>query len=412
MKREALDDWLAWQLAAHPREIELGLGRVATVADRLGLAADRSKVLTVGGTNGKGSCVALSRGLIGARARIGCYTSPHLWRYNERITIDGHPVPDDEIVTAFEAIDAVRGPTPLTFFEWGTLAALWLFKRHDVTVRLLEVGLGGRLDAVNYVDAHAALVTSIGLDHTDWLGDTRDAIGYEKAGIYRAGRPALCADRQPPAGLVDQAHAVGADYRCIGTDFDIVETAGGGWSYHDGDGHIETPIIDGVHRDNLAGAIAAVRALGFEIGEADLARAGRAQRALPGRREMIDGAVPILYDVGHNDEAVALLADALTRQPVTGRTHVVIGMLADKPVEAVGARLADVADCWYPAGLTTITPRGLEGTTLARRLSLSDTAFADPATALSAAREASRPGDRIVVCGSFFTVAQARSPEQ
>ncbi|HET7314382.1 bifunctional tetrahydrofolate synthase/dihydrofolate synthase [Salinisphaera sp.] len=408
--QSTLAQWLDYQLAVHPSEIELGLDRVRRVAGRLDLLAPRHRTITVAGTNGKGSTVALVCALIGPRARVGCYTSPHLWRYNERVAIDGEPVADDALVAAFEAIDDARGDISLTFFEFGTLAALWLFARAAVDIAVLEVGLGGRLDAVNIIDADVALITQIGLDHTDWLGGTRAAIGREKAGIMRPGRPVLCGDRHPPDSIAETAADCGARLACLGRAFDLtVENRRWHWS----DGHTMFDIAPhpGVHPDNLALAIAGVATAGVDIADADIERACARQAMLPGRREVIDAPIPIIYDVGHNDDAVALLVESLRRRPVVGRTHVVLGMLADKPVEAVGGRLMPIADVLYPAALDGVSPRGLSGGALAARLGHTGPVHAGPAEALAAARDAAGPGDRIVVCGSFFTVAQARSPD-
>lgn len=406
-----LEQWLDYQLSLHDREIELGLGRVRRVAERLALLAPSHRTVTVAGTNGKGSTVALIGGLLGQRARVGAYTSPHLWRYNERVTVDGVPAKDSELVAAFEAIEQARGDIPLTFFEFGTLAALWVFSRVGVDVAVLEVGLGGRLDAVNIIDADVAVITRIGLDHTDWLGETREAIGAEKAGVMRRDQPVFCSDRQAPASIAAAAAACGARLHSIGSDFELsVVNDHWQWTSVDDRALNCVPRVE-VHPDNLAVAIAAVAALGWDIQAADVERACYSQSKLPGRREVIDGPIPIIYDVGHNEDAVALLVDELGRRTVVGRTHVVIGMLADKPVEAVGQRLAQIADRFFPAGLDKATPRGLSADALAGRLGHVGPTFDDPAAALSEARRVAARGDRIVVCGSFFTVAQARSPE-
>lgn len=402
--------WLDYQQAVHPSQIELGLDRVRTVAGRLDLLSPAHTTITVAGTNGKGSCVALIAGLIGPSSRVGCFTSPHLWRYNERIVIDDEPAGDDDIVAAFEAIDAARGEISLTFFEFGTLAALWIFARAAVDVAVLEVGLGGRLDAVNIIDPEVALITRIALDHTEWLGDTRAVIGREKAGIMRRGRPVLCGDRQPPETIAETAARCGAELACIGRDFDMrVDNAR--WRWSDGTTTFAITAHDGVYADNLALAIAGARAAGFDPGHIDIERACANRAALPGRREVIDAPIPIIYDVGHNDDAIAVLVESLQQRPVADRTHVVLGILADKPVEDVGTRLQAVADRFYPAGLDGVSPRGLSGRDLAARLAHDGPFYAGPHQALTAAHEAAHGGDRIVVCGSFFTVAQARSPD-
>lgn len=412
--RTTLEDWLEWQLAQHTQEIQLGLDRVRTVAESLALLPVTVPCVIVAGTNGKGSTATLVAGLLGASASVGLYTSPHLWRYNERIAIDGEPVSDAAIVDAFEAIEAVRGDLPLTYFEFGTLAALWIFARRSVDYLVLEVGLGGRLDAVNIVDADVALITQIGLDHCDWLGSDREAIGHEKAGVLRAQQPAFCADRDQPASIAAQARRVGANLKVIAADFDIgVDDAGGQWLYRQGDEEgLTLTAHAAVMPDNLALAIAGVRALGLPLNATQVANACAIQARLAGRREVVDAPIPIIYDVGHNVDAVTALVSVLAEQPAVGRTHVVIGMLSDKPIEAVADVLTDVADCFYPVGLAGINARGLDGATMAIRLGEPATnAFDDPQAGLSAARSAARLGDRIVVCGSFFTVAQARRPD-
>lgn len=405
-----LGAWLDAQLAAHTSEIELGLDRVGHVADALGLRCPAQQSVLIGGTNGKGSCVALIAGLIGSRARVGCYTSPHLWRYNERVTIDGTPASDADFIAAFTAIEAVRGETRLTFFEWGTLAALWLFKRAGVDIAILEVGLGGRLDAVNIVDADIALVVSIGLDHTDWLGETREAIGYEKAGIYRADKPALCSERDRPASLAAQAATVGACFQPIGEAFDI-RREGRQWWVRDGQQTVQAAVEADVLDDNMAAGVAVVHRLGLSLSAADIARGAHAQRRLPGRREWHMSSPAIVYDVGHNEAAIARLIETLTDR-VFDRVHLVIGMLADKPIETIGAMLAPHVDHWYPVDLSSVTPRGASAAQLCSRLGRDNgqVGFASPAAGLAAARSVADACDCIVVCGSFYTVAQVRDP--
>ncbi|MDA3921946.1 MAG: bifunctional folylpolyglutamate synthase/dihydrofolate synthase [Salinisphaera sp.] len=405
-----LDDWLEWQQRQHSQQIDLGLDRVAAVADALSLRPFSPQSVVAAGTNGKGSTVALVAGLIGDRGTIGVFTSPHLWRYNERIAVNGLPVGDAEIVTAFEAVESARGEISLTFFEYSTLAALWIFARRAVDFAVLEIGLGGRLDAVNIIDADVALITPIGLDHCDWLGSDRGEIGYEKAGILRPKRPAFCSDRDMPATIADRARCLGTPLAVIGRDFDINrhDTA---WCWHDHGRSIDIDPHPAVWADNLALAIAGVLALDLSVTSDDVARACRTQALLHGRREIIDAPIPIIYDVGHNAEAVALLIDVLLGQPVRGRTHVVIGMLADKPVETVARLLAPITDRFFPVGLDRYTARGLDGDTLARRLGVTVETYADPSTGLAAAEALAVAGDRIVVCGSFFTVAQARRPD-
>ena len=404
----SVDDWLAWQLTLHATEMDLGLERVGQVADALGVRAPAARTMVVAGTNGKGSCASLIESMLGEHGRVGTYTSPHLWRYNERFRVDGAPVKDDALCAAFRAIEQVRGDISLTFFEYGTLAALWLFADQQVDYAILEVGLGGRLDAVNIVDADVALITNIGLDHVDWLGPDRQSIGFEKAGVMRAGRPAICCDRDRPASIDTVAARTGADLRAIGEAFDVSPQAGR-WRFVHGENTIDIPAPQGVIAENLAGALASVQALtGRWPSVANIQRACRIQAGLIGRRERVDDILPIIYDVGHNAEAVAALVRDLVSQPVSGRTHIVFGMLIDKPVETVAACLEKVADRFYLAGLDGLGTRGLDAAALARRSGIDGPCFDHPRAALEAALEAGEAGDRVVVCGSFLTVAHAR----
>lgn len=392
-----LEAWLRWQEGLHPREIDLDLARPASVADALGLRPFPAPVVTIGGTNGKGSCAWILERLLGGAT--GTYTSPHLQRYNERIRIRGAVVSDDDLCAAFAAVEAARGATPLTYFEFGTLAALWLFARAGVDTAILEVGMGGRLDAVNILDADVAVITSIGLDHGAWLGHDRDSVGREKAGILRAGRPAILAEPDPPAGLLDAAAERDATVRRSGRDFAV--EAGRLWHWRDWNGATrELPPLPHILPDNLAAALAAATALGRLAADPGALLAGL---CVPGRRQVVPGPVELVLDVAHNAEAAAVLGRWLAARPLAGKTHLVLGMLADKPVAQVAAHLRPVADDWYAAGLPQ-TDRGLSGEALAALLPVPARAFPDPAAALAAARAAAAPGDRIVACGSFYTV--------
>lgn len=403
----SLEQWLHWQEGLHPRTIDLDLGRVGAIADRMNLRPLPARVITVAGTNGKGSCALILEALLGAPlgARVGTYTSPHLIRYNERIRIDGVAIEDSALVRAFEAVEAVRGDIGLTYFEFGTLAALWSFVRAGVDTAILEVGMGGRLDAVNILDADVALVTNIGLDHCDWLGHDRETIGREKAGILRPGRPAVCADPAPPDSLL----ATAADQRIpllrLGVDYELTASASQ-WLWRDwrGNGFALAPQAQ-ILADNLAAALAVVTALDETL-TPDAVTAALDDFAVPGRRQILPGAVQTVLDVGHNTEAMALLAGWLAARPVAGRTLVVVGMLANKPVARATAALAAVADRWYAADLAH-TPRGLSGAALAALLPGPARVCADVAAACAAAWSDSRPGDRVLICGSFHTVGAA-----
>ncbi len=410
--RRSLSDWLEWQERLNPRAIELGLDRSRTVADRLGLLPPPCVTATIGGTNGKGSSATLAAGIWQAAGyKVGRYLSPHLLRYNERIAIDGVDASDEAICAAFVAIDAARGDLPLTYFEFGTLAALWLFREARVDVQVLEVGLGGRLDAVNIVDADAALVTNVGLDHTDWLGPDREAIGGEKAGIFRPGRPAICAEISPPASLRQQATRIAARWQQAGADF-VAGRDGDRWHWRTADiqhAALPLPALPGAMQiDNAAGVLALVTSLAdrLPVGRAAI-EAGLRGLSLPGRYQRVAG---LIVDVAHNLESANVLVEQLRADDNGGDviTRVVLGMLSDKPVAAVCARLAEVASRFYCAGLPP--PRGLAAEQLAeiaRASGVPASAHANVDLALAAARADAGAKDRIVVCGSFLTVAAA-----
>lgn len=407
----SLADWLARLEKLHPRVIELGLERVRRVRDVLGLACV-FPVIIVGGTNGKGStCAYLEAILRAAGFKTGLYTSPHLQRYNERVRISGMAVGDAELVAAFEAVDVARGDTSLTYFEFGTLAAMLQFINARVDVAILEVGLGGRLDAVNVFDPDAAIVTSVDLDHMEYLGHTRGAIGFEKAGIYRAGRPAICADPAPPSTLVEHARRIGADLRCINQEFSALRE-GSRWTFQGVTSRLPDlplPGMAGAYQVcNAAGALAVLEALAacLPVGDAAI-RQGLLAR-VPGRFQCIARAPEVILDVAHNPEAARALAATLREQPVAGRTLAVIGMLADKDAAGVVAALRDEIDAWWAC--TPDSPRALPAATLADVLraqagSAAISVQTDVNTALRAARSAASEGDRILILGSFYTVA-------
>lgn len=396
-----VDDWLRWQETLHPRDIDLDLARVVDVGGRMGLQPFPAPILAVGGTNGKGSCALVLERLLAGRT--GVYTSPHLVRYNERIRIDGEPVDDAGLVAAFRAVAEARGEVPLTYFEFGTLTAMHCFAQAGVDQVVLEVGMGGRLDAVNAFDATASVITSIGLDHVDWLGDNREAIGREKAGIFRADRPAVCADRDPPASIAAAASKTGALLRRIGIDYDLVAGAQH-WYWHDWIGaEFALQPVPGLLPDNLAAALATLRAAGYPL-DASVIDARLAGFAVPGRRQRLAGAVDLVLDVGHNAEAMAVLREWLAKHPVPGRTLAVIGMLANKPIAGATAHLADVVTAWFAGGLSG--PRGLDGEALSAQLPGPASACEDIGSAFAAARARAEPGDRILVCGSFYTVGE------
>ncbi len=401
--------WLDHQLRLHPKNIEMGLERVRPVAERLGVLRPAARVLTVAGTNGKGSTVAmLEAACLAAGLRCGAYTSPHIERYHERIRIDGREVEDADLIAAFEAIEKARADIPLTFFEFGTLAALWLFARAGLDVAVLEVGLGGRLDAVNLVDADIALLTTVDLDHMDWLGPTREHIGREKAGVFRSGRPALVGEREPPASVLEHAATIGARLERRGLDFDV-EADAGGLSYRDAQGRLRLPhpqLAAPAQLDNAALATRALRLLGLP--EAAIA-AGIANAAPRARLQRIAGVPEIVLDVGHNPQAARQLAEWLDAHPKP--TVAVFAALADKDIEGVVAPLRHAIARWHLAGLD-VAGRSQSAEAVASRVwaAVPDAHLhphADVEAALRAALAEAGAESRVLVFGSFHTVGEA-----
>jgi dihydrofolate synthase/folylpolyglutamate synthase len=411
----SLAAWLAYLETLHPKAISLGLERVRAVHDRLALAP-ACPIVTVTGTNGKGSTSAfLERMLSAGGYRVGLYTSPHLLRYNERVRIAGAEATDAELTAAFAAVEAVRQDIPLTYFEFGTLAALWLFARVQTDALVLEVGLGGRLDAVNIVDADVAVVTTIAIDHTDYLGLTREDIGREKAGIFRTGRVAVCADPDPPTALVDHARAIGAVLLRIGVDFGFV--AGEmQWRYFGPGGArhgLPYPALRGVYQlANAAAALTALDALRAHLPvDMGAVRDALVSIELPGRFQVLPGRPVTVLDVAHNVQAARALADTVAAMGFHPQTLAVFGIMADKDVDAVIAALKPRVDQWLVATLPP--PRGATAMLLRERLEQAGIApdairtFDDAGAAYRAAREIAAEADRIIVFGSFLTVAAA-----
>lgn len=412
MDGKNLAQWLEWMEAHHPHQIELGLDRVAVVAARLTLDFSRCRVITVGGTNGKGSCVAfLEAILIAGNYRVGAYTSPHLLHYNERVRIEGDVVSDAQLCEAFRAVYAALGDISLTYFEFGTLAALWLFMRAQLDVIILEVGLGGRLDAVNIINPDVAVLTSIDLDHQDWLGPDRESIGAEKAGIFRANKPAICVDPNPPRSVIQAATTLGAKLYTVGSAFDYAEhDASWMWS--------STQLARNAVYENLpkpllplpsaAAALAALHCLSLNI-DADFIAAGLKAATLAGRFQCVArGPIEVILDVGHNPHAARWLAQRLTQRYGAGRTFAVFAMMQDKDIDAVIAPLKDHIDSWYIGELPD-NPRAASVAVIAEKLQTANIASFFIAPSIVAAYEAAaaeaQAGDRIIVFGSFFTVA-------
>ncbi len=410
---KTLADWLAHAEHLHPKNIELGLDRIRAVAERAGLSFD-CPVITVAGTNGKGStCAMLESILTHAGYRTAVFTSPHLVRFEERLRLRGEPVEGDELARHFETVERARGDIALTYFEFTTLAILLCIAANKPDAAILEVGLGGRLDAVNIVDADCAVITSIDLDHMEFLGPDRESIGREKAGILRTGRPAIASDPVPPQSVIDHATEIGADLWLSGRDFNVAgDKQQWGWS---GRGRrysgLAYPALRGANQlVNAAGVLAALEALRPRLPiTAQAVRNGLAMVELPGRFQIIPGEPTLVLDVAHNAHAVAALAENLDAMGFYPTTHGVFGVMADKDLAPILARIGPLIDRWYFTDLPT--PRAAGAAELLRRwqaqnkrTDASGSVHASPMEALQAAIERADPADRIVVFGSFFTV--------
>ena len=416
---KSLAGWLEYLEQLHPQAIEMGLERVSAVARSLAIVPD-FPLITVGGTNGKGSCCAMLEAILGAAGyRVGCYTSPHLVRYNERVRIDGREVEDDVFCRAFAAIEAARGATSLTYFEFGTLAALLAFRDAKVDVAILEVGLGGRLDAVNIFDADCALIASVDLDHQNYLGNTREAIGFEKAGIFRQARPAVCGDADPPSSLVEHARAIGADLHVIDRDFGFVAD-GQQWRYWGPAGKrhgLPHPALRGAFQlSNASSCITALDCLSARLPVTlqDI-RNGLIRAEVTGRFQVLPGVPLVVLDVAHNPHAARALAANLAALPDGGRTFAVFAMLNDKDIAGVIDAVKDRITDWFVAA--TPGSRGTDKNLLAAHIAATGVQapvrmFDDVPTAWRAACKSADGNDKIAVFGSFLTVAAVLDERQ
>jgi len=411
-----LAGWLAYVERLHPRTIELGLERMRVLLDRLAIPKF-CPIVVVGGTNGKGStCAMLEACLRAGGYRVGCYTSPHLLRYNERVRIAGREIDDAPLAAAFAEVERARGDTPLTYFEFGTLAAWVAFARADTNARVdalvFEIGLGGRLDAVNAFEPDCAVLTSVALDHMEYLGDTRERVGWEKAHIFRAGRPAIVGDPAPPDAVIDHARAIGAVLSCIGHDFgyEADRQQWRFWGPGGTRGGLAHPALRGASQlGNAATTIAALDSLRHDLPvTAQAIRDGLARVELPGRFQVLPGRPAVVLDVAHNPQAAGVLAANLADMGAFRRTVAVVGMLRDKDLAGVVGALAGRIDRWYAATLDN--PRGATADEVAGAIEAACPGaiverFASARAALAAAQGAAEQGDRIVAFGSFYTVA-------
>lgn len=413
MSYQSLDDWLAWQTTLHAREIELGLDRIETVARRLNLLDCPFKVITVAGTNGKGSSVAMLSAILDcAGFKVGTYTSPHILKYNERIKISLQCVDDQELCASFARIDHAREGISLSFFEFATLAALDIFHRQQVDVAILEVGLGGRLDATNMIDCDLALVTSIGLDHTEWLGDNRESIGFEKAGILREHKPAICSDKQPPQSIQQVANDKNASLYQIGQDFHY-ELVDQGWNFSSDDyvlTDLPMPNLEGmIQVQNAAGVIKGLHCLPeLNVSEADI-RAGLQKIDLDGRFQRLSKHCEVILDVAHNHDSAQNLARNLAANLNEKRTIAVFSVLSDKDVEGIAELVHPFVTDWYIAVVNSA--RGMNISQVKQALEAhaspqSITQFDSVATAYQQALAEATPQDRVLVFGSIFTVSE------
>lgn len=415
-----LADWLGHLETLHPKAIDLGLERVAEVRNKLAISF-ACPVITVGGTNGKGStCAMLESVLLQAGYRVGLYTSPHLLDFNERARIGGEAVSDAALIDSFAVVEAARGDISLTYFEFTTLAILWLFSQAKLDAVILEVGLGGRLDAVNVIDADVAIVTSVDIDHKEYLGDTREQIGFEKAGIFRAGRAAVCSDPVPPASLIEHAQAIGADLWLLGRDFNYAGDKQQ-WNYG---GRIQRrnslgyPSLRGANQLlNACAALAALEILRLRLPVgAQEVRNGLVMVDLPGRFQVLPGRPAVILDVAHNPHAAATLAQNLDNMGFHRFTYAVFGAMQDKDIDGVIAQLKGRVDHWCVTDLPL--PRAATAQMIHARLleagiqpgtdenaESTIACFATPAQAFANAMKRAGENDRIAVFGSFLTVA-------
>lgn len=412
MTQRSLADWLSWQESLNPHAIDLGLDRVHEVAARLSFEPPTDAVFTVAGTNGKGSTASFLEYLMAANGRsTGVYMSPHLVRYNERVRVDGIPVSDRRLVAAFETVEAVRGDVPLTYFEYGTLAAMVIFGETECRAWILEVGLGGRLDAVNVIDPDYSLITTVALDHQEWLGRTMDAIAAEKAGILRPAKPAFYGDEPCPEAILSRARDLGAGLHCYGRDYDY-ETGEDTWTWRGESvelvGLPQPDVADGAQLRNLSLALAAI-----EIFDPALLQQPAVDRALlaerpAGRFQVVEREHQWILDVAHNPQAARVLCDRL-RHPEPRATTAVFGLLATKQADAVLQEIASVVDRWIVCsmpGCRAVSAQDLAATLAGIGSSVIDISET-PEQGFDLAASVTGRGDRILVCGSFHMVGPA-----
>ncbi len=420
MRFKRLQEWLDWQQTLHSQKIELGLERIAEVANSMGVIQPEYKTIVVAGTNGKGSIVSILESIYHhAGYRVGGYTSPHLLRYNERIRIRQHNVDDEALCNAFDKVDRARGDTSLSYFEFGTLAAMQIFSESDLDVAIYEVGLGGRLDAVNILDSDLAFVSSIGIDHVQWLGSTRESIAYEKAGVFRAEHCAVCGDLDPPDSLINYATELGTELLLVNKDFSYQKHDDDSWSFNSEKVIWENLPMPNLHGDvqlgNTATALMGVACIDeiLPVTRESIDR-GLVNISLPGRFQRIQGPCEIILDVAHNLDSAEVLVKNLQELPPAKKTIAVFAVLADKDICGIIECVAGVFDEWHISQLKS--ERTLDKESLKKQLgdNCPDCVIYSHDTISEAYDAAKKDVDksmRIVVFGSFLTVAEVLSQE-
>lgn len=396
--------WLDYLSHIHASAIDLGLERVQAVAEKAQLTQQAAMVITVAGTNGKGStCALIESILLHAGYSVGVYSSPHLIRYNERVRINGQELPDEKHAQAFAYVEAKRGDISLSLFEFGTLAALRLFQTEKVEVILLEVGLGGRLDATNVVEHDIAVITSLAIDHVDWLGSDINVIGFEKAGIFRKGKPAICGQPSPPATVAAHADDIGAKFYQVGIQYHYELSSENGWNWKSGSFELTDLPVPNLPLPNAATALMALGCSGLNVSDIDVIE-GLRTAALAGRMQRLDTQPTIVLDVAHNPHSAHYLVAQLERQYPQKSIHLVIGMLHDKDIKSTLDALAPIVTHWYPASLSG--PRAATAQALTQYLPYDLQHYDNPVTAFKTALTQAQADDVIVVAGSFHTVGE------
>ncbi|OBT00964.1 bifunctional folylpolyglutamate synthase/dihydrofolate synthase [Vibrio tasmaniensis] len=399
----SLEMWLDYLSNIHTSAIDLGLDRVQAVASKANLTKPAKHVITVAGTNGKGSTCALMEAiLLDAGYSVGVYSSPHLIRYNERVRINGQDLSDEKMVQSFDFIEKERGEISLSFFEYGTLAALRAFQTEAVDVVLLEVGLGGRLDATNIVEHDVSVITSLAVDHVDWLGDDINVIGFEKAGIYRSGKPAICGQPKPPATVAAHADDIKAEFYQVGIQY-TYEVNGDSWNWNSGAFRLDALPIPSLPLPNAATALMALGTSELSISDVNVVN-GLNNAQLPGRMQQISDQPVIVLDVAHNPHSAEYFAQQVTQKYAGKNLHVVVAMLHDKDIPATLEVLAPVATHWYPASLQG--PRAATAAELCASLPEGVEQHTNPVTAFEAALASVKGDDVVLVVGSFHTVGE------